>query len=58
MRKGEQGRNEMIKDMNCQILQGGVDARRRWDEHFEQVLMVDYIREANINVVGDTQMPV
>ena len=32
--------------------------RRRWAEYFEQVLNVAYVREANINVVGNWRMPV
>ena len=32
--------------------------RRRWTEYFEQVLTVEDIREANINVIGDWQMRV
>ena len=51
MRKGEQARDEMVKDVNGQILRDGVEIRRRWAEHFEQVLNVADVREANINVV-------
>ena len=29
MRKGEQARDEMVKDVNGQILRGGVKVRRR-----------------------------
>ena len=57
MRKGEQARDEMVKDVNCQILCDGVEVRR-WAEYFEQVLNVADVREANINVVGNWQMPV
>ena len=32
--------------------------RRRWAECFEQVLNVEYVKEANLNVVGDRRMPV
>ena len=53
MRKGEQAREEMVKDVNDQILRDGVEVRRRWAEHFEQVLNVADVREANINVVGN-----
>ena len=44
--------------MNCQILWDGVEVRRRWAEYYEQVLNVADVREANINVVGDSRMPV
>ena len=52
MRKGEQAREEMVKDVNGQILHDGVELRRRWAEYFEQVLNVADVREANINIVG------
>ena len=58
MRKGEQARDEMVKDVNGQILRDGVEAKRRWPEYFEQVLNVADVREANINVVGNWRMPV
>ena len=58
VRKGEQEREEMVKDVNGQILRDGVEVRRRWAEYFEQVLNVADVREANINVVGDWRMPV
>ena len=58
VRKGEQARDEMAKDINGQILRDGVEVRRRWAEYFEQVLNVAYVREANINVFGIRQMPV
>ena len=35
MRKGEQARDEMIKDVNGQILRDRVEVRRRWAEYFE-----------------------
>ena len=51
VRKGEQAREEMVKDVNGQILRDDVDVRRRrWAEYFEQVLNVADVREANINV--------
>ena len=34
LRKGEQAREEMVKDGNGQILHDGVDVRRRWAEYF------------------------
>ena len=30
MKRGEQGRDEMVKDVNGQILHDGVEVRRRW----------------------------
>ena len=30
MRKGEQARDQMVKDVNGQILCDGVEVRRRW----------------------------
>ena len=56
--KGEQTREEMGKDVNGQILRDSVEVRTRWAEYFEQVLNVADVREANINVVGNWQMPV
>ena len=58
MRKDEQARDEMVKDVNGQILRDGVEVRRRWAEYFEQVLNVADDREANIDVVGNWRMPV
>ena len=58
MRKGEQAKDEMVKDVSGQILRDGGEVRRRWAEYFEQVLNVANIREANINVVGNWRMPV
>ena len=58
VKKGEQGREEMVKDVNGQILRDGVEVRRRWAQYFEQVLNVADVREANINVVGNWRMPV
>ena len=52
MKKGEQAREEMVKDVNGQILRDGVEVRRRWADYFEQVMNVADVREANINVVG------
>ena len=58
MRKCEQAREEMVKDVNGQILRDGVEVRRRWAEYFEQVLNVADVKVANINVVGNWRMPV
>ena len=57
VRKGEQARDEILKDVNGQILRNGVEVRRSWAEYFEQVLNVADVREANINVVGNWRMP-
>ena len=35
VRKGEQAREEMVKDVNGQILSDGVEVGRRWTEYFE-----------------------
>ena len=53
MRKGEQARDEMVKDVNGQLLCDGVEVCRRWAEYFEQVLNVADVRETNINVFGN-----
>ena len=58
MRKGEQARDEMAKNVNGQMLRYGVEVRRRWAEYFEQVLNVADDTEAIINVVGNWRMPV
>ena len=57
MSKGEQAREEMVKDVNGQILRDCVEVRRRWAQYFEQVLNVADVREANINAVGNWRMP-
>ena len=51
--KGEQAREEMVKDVSGQILRDDIEVRRRWAQYFEQVLNVADVREANINVVGN-----
>ena len=56
VRKGEQARDEMGKDVNGQIFRDCVLVRRRWAEYFKQVLNVADVWEANINVVGNWQM--
>ena len=58
VRKCEQAREEMVKDVNGQILRYGVEVRRRWAQYFEQVMNVADVREAYINVVGNWRMPV
>ena len=57
MKKGEQARDEMVKDVNGQMLRDGVEVRRRWAEYFEQVQDVADVREAYINVVGNWRTP-
>ena len=54
--KGEQAREEVVKDVNGQILRDDAEVRRRWAEYFEQVLNVADVREANMNVVGNWRM--
>ena len=34
VRKGEQAREEIVKDVNGQILCNGIEVRRRWAEYF------------------------
>ena len=58
VRKGEQAREEIVKDVNGQILRDDVEVRRRLAEYFEQVLNVADVRDANTNVVGNWRMPV
>ena len=58
MRKGEQARDERVKDANCQILRNGVEVERILAEYFEQVMNVEDVREANINASGNWRMPV
>ena len=58
VRKGEQVREEMVRDVNGQIFRDGVEVRRRWAEYFEHVLNDADSREANINVVANWRMPV
>ena len=58
VRKGEQARDEMAKDVNGQISRDGLEERRRWAEYFEQVLNAADVREANMNVVDNWRIPV
>ena len=44
VKKGEQARDEMVKNVNGQVLRDGVEVRR-WAEYFEQVLNVADVRE-------------
>ena len=34
VRKGEQAREEIVKDVNGQILRDGIEVRRGWAEYF------------------------
>ena len=36
MKKGEQSRDEIVKDVNGQILRDGVEVRRRWGEYLSR----------------------
>ena len=36
VKKGEQARDEMVKDVNSQILRDGVEVRRRWAEYLSR----------------------
>ena len=45
VKKCEQARDEMVKDVNGQILRDSAEVRRRWDEYFEPVLIVADVRE-------------
>ena len=59
MRKGENGREEEVKDVNGRLLLDSGDVRKRWAELFEELLNVDDPREANIVAVrGGARMPV
>ena len=58
MKKGEQVRDEMVKNVKGQILRDGVQVRRKWVEYFEQVLNVADVREAKFNVVRNWRMMV
>ena len=58
VRKREQARIKMVKDVNGQMLRDGVESTRRWAGYFKQVLNVEDARDGNINVIGDRRMPV
>ena len=55
VRKSEQARDEMVKEVNGQILRDGLEVRRRWAEYFEQVLIVKDVREANMEWIQVSQ---
>ena len=56
MRKGEQARDETVQDANSKILLDEVS--KRLSGYFEKVLNVEDVVEVNINVVGNSRMPV
>ena len=58
VRKDEQSRDEMVKDVNGEILRDGVEVMIRLAEYFEQVLNVADVRDKNIKVAGNWQMSV
>ena len=58
VRKGEQARDDMVKDVIGQILRDGVEVRKRQAEYFEQVPNAEDVREVNTNIVGDRRTPV
>ena len=52
VRKGEQAREEMVKDVNIQILRDDLEwGMRRWAEYVEQVLNVADVREFEENTL-------
>ena len=58
VRKGEQAKDEMVKDVNGQILHNDVKVKRKMAVYFEQILNMADVMEANMNVVGNWRMPV
>ena len=58
MRKGEQARDEVLKDVNSQILRDGAEVGRVLVEAVQLVQNVEDVTEANINISGDWRMPV
>ena len=45
-----------MKDTSGRLLKGG-DARKRWAEYFEGLLNVEEMREAEIGMYGDVELP-
>ena len=41
----------MAQNVNGQILRNGAEVRMRWSEYYEQVLNVEDVKEANLNVL-------
>jgi hypothetical protein len=59
VRKGENGRDEAVKDVNGRLLLERGDVRKKWAEYFEELLNVEDPREAYIIAVrGGARMPV
>ena len=59
VRKGETGKEEVVKDVNGQLLLESGDVRKRWAEYFDDLLNVEDAREADIVAVeGGARMPV
>lgn len=58
VRKGNQARDKMVKDMNDVILLDGVVGGGGGQSNFVQVLNVDDGKEVILNVVGEKQMPI
>ena len=56
IRKGGTRMEEKIKDMNGRLLKGD-DARKRWADHFENLLNVVEDRRAEIIAVAGVQVP-
>ena len=46
VRKSEQARDGMVKDVNGQMLREGVEVRR-WAEYFEQVVNVENVMQGS-----------
>ena len=57
-RKIEQARDKMVINVNGQMLRDGVEVRGRWEGYLEQVLNVEDLRKANVNVVANRQQHV
>ena len=55
-RKGGTKTEETVKDTSGRLLKGG-DARKRWAEYFEELLNVEEMREAEIGMFGDVELP-
>ena len=52
MKKGEQARDEMVKDVNGQMLSDGIELRKKWAEKFEQVLQMSGRQIAMLLAIG------
>ena len=59
MRKGETGKEEVVKDGNGQLLLESVDVRKRWVMYFDELLNVEDAREGlTVAVDGAARIPV